>query len=56
MTKINFNKKGEFLIRKPRRQKDQQNLKRCRRIVRETKGLIFTKIEYDDGKIIGRID
>ena len=56
MAEIDFNKKGEFQIRKPRKQKGQRNPNRRRRIVRETKGLVYTEIEYDDGEIIGRID
>ena len=54
MTKAYFSNRDEFQIRKPRRQKGQQDRKRRRRIVRETKGLIYTEIEYDDGEIILR--
>jgi hypothetical protein len=56
VTEVDFNKKGEFQIRKPRRQKGQRDPNRRRRIVREFIGLVYTEIEYDDGEIIGRID
>ncbi|MGD9057062.1 MAG: hypothetical protein PVF38_13020 [Desulfobacterales bacterium] len=53
MTEAYFAKRDEFQIKKPRRQKGKQNPKRRRRIVRKTKGICFTEIEYDDGEIIG---
>ena len=54
MTEFHFTNRDEFQIRKPRRQKEQRNPKKTRRIVRKITGLFYTEIKYEDGEIIWR--